>query len=93
MLTGNVTGECKASHNSKDFIGFLKKLDNVCEQGKALHIIIDNYSAHKSEETKKYLEGKAGRFVPHFIPARSSRLNMVSVASWFKVVTWRSKDE
>jgi hypothetical protein len=31
----------------------------------------------RSEETKKYLEGKANRFVPHFIPAHSSRLNMV----------------
>jgi hypothetical protein len=29
MLTGNVTGECKASHHSRDFIGFLKKPDNV----------------------------------------------------------------
>jgi transposase len=77
MLTGNVTGECKAGHNSKDFIGFLKKLDKACERGKLLHIIIDNYCAHKPEEMKRYLEGKAGRFVPHFIPAHSSWLNMV----------------
>jgi transposase len=53
MLTGNVTGECKAGHNSTDFIGFLKKPDNACEQG------------------------KAGRFVTHFIPAHSSWLNMI----------------
>ncbi|MDR2134170.1 MAG: IS630 family transposase [Treponema sp.] len=85
MLTGNVTGECKASHNSKDFIGFLEKPDNACEQGKALHIIIDNYSAHKSEETKKYLEGKAKRFVLHFIPTHSSWLNMVE--RWFGELT------
>jgi transposase len=77
MLTGNVKGECKASHNGKDFIGFLKKSDKECEQGEILHIIIDNYCAYKSEETKKYLEGKANRFVPQFIPAHSSRLNMV----------------
>jgi hypothetical protein len=52
MLTGNVTGECKAGHNGKGFIEY------------------------KPEETKKYLGGKAGRFVPHFIPAHSSWLNM-----------------
>jgi hypothetical protein len=53
MLTGNVAGECKAGHNSTDFIGFLKKPDTACEQGKAPHVIIDNHSAHKPEETKR----------------------------------------
>jgi transposase len=81
MLTGNVKGGCKTTHNSKDFIGFLKKLDKECGQGKTLHIITDNYSAHKSDETKKYLAEKGERFVLHFIPARSSRLNMVE--RWF----------
>jgi transposase len=85
MLTGNVRGAYKASHKRKDFIGFLKNLDKECEQGKMPHIIIDNYSAHKSEETKKYLEGKAGRFVVHFIPTHSSWLNMVE--RWFGELT------
>jgi transposase len=85
MLTGKVKGECSQTHNSKDFIRFLKKLDKVCEDGKELHIIVDNYSAHKSEETKKYLAGKAGRFVLHFIPTHSSWLNMIE--RWFGELT------
>jgi transposase len=85
MLTGTVTGECTPTHNSTDFIRFLRKLDKVCEGGKELHIIVDNYSAHKSKETKKYLEGKAGRFVLHFIPTHSSWLNMVE--RWFGELT------
>jgi transposase len=85
MLTGNVKGECAATHNSKDFIGFLKKLDKECEPWKELHIIVDNYSAHKSEETRKYVEGKGERFVLHFIPTHSSWLNMIE--RWFGELT------
>jgi transposase len=68
--------ECGPRHNSNDFIGFLKKPDKECEQGKELHIIVDNYAAHKPEESKKYLEGRSQRFVLLFIPTHSSWLNM-----------------
>jgi transposase len=85
MLTGNVKGVCKPTHNSKDFIAFLEELDKVCEDGKKLHIIVDNYSAHKSEETKKYLTGRAERFELRFIPTHSSWLNMVE--RWFGELT------
>jgi transposase len=42
-----------------------------------LHIIADNYSAHKTKEVKEYCTSVEGRFVTHFIPAHSSRLNMI----------------
>jgi transposase len=78
MLTGNVKGKLNKTHKSKDFIGFLKKLDRECAKEKVLHIILDNYSAHKSKETTEYLsrDEVKERFVLHFIPAHSSWLNM-----------------
>jgi transposase len=85
MLTGNVKDQIKKYHKSKDFIAFLRKLDRQCEKGKELHIILDNYSAHKSKETNEYLATKAGRFKLHFIPTHSSWLNMVE--RFFSAIT------
>ncbi|MDR2510719.1 MAG: IS630 family transposase [Spirochaetaceae bacterium] len=87
MLTGNVKGMMNKTHNSKDFISFLKKLDRECCAGKVLHIILDNYSAHKSKVTNAYLsqEKIKDRFVLHFIPTHSSWLNMVE--RWFAEIT------
>jgi transposase len=77
----------KKTRNSKDFISFLKKLDRESRKGKTLHIILDNYSAHKSKETNEYLSSEKvkGRFVLHFIPTHSSWLNMVE--RWFAEIT------
>jgi transposase len=87
MLTGNVKGKMNKEHKSKDFIMFLKKLDRECTKGKVLHIILDNYSAHKSKETNAYLtqEKVKDRFVLHFIPTHSSWLNMAE--RWFAEIT------
>jgi transposase/transcriptional regulator with XRE-family HTH domain len=87
MLSGKVKGNINKTHKSKDFIGFLKKLDRECEKGKVLHIILDNYSAHTSKETNGYLssDNVKGRFVLHFIPTHSSWLNMVE--RWFAEIT------
>ena len=41
-----------------------------------LHIVMDNYSTHKTEEVKKWLE-KHPRFKFHFTPTSSSWLNML----------------
>ena len=51
MLTGGVKGTMNTEHKSKDFIAFLKKLDRECPKGKVLHLILDNYSTHRSKET------------------------------------------
>jgi transposase len=72
MLTGNVIGECEDHHRAKEYIAFLKKLNERCEKEKVLNIIADNYSTHKTKEVKEYCASVEGRFVTHFIPAHSS---------------------
>jgi hypothetical protein len=64
-------------HRAKEYIAFLKKLNERCEKGKMLHIIADNYSTHKTKEIKEYRASVEGRFVTRFISARSLWLNII----------------
>lgn len=83
--TGRVIGDCKDQHKSVDYISFLKKIDQNSAKDKVLHLVVDNYSAHKSESVKDFLEKRQGRFVIHFIPTHSSWLNLVE--RWFAEIT------
>jgi len=85
VLAGNVIGECSAAHKAKDFIRFLKKVNRACAKEKALHIVADNLSAHKTKGVYEYIESIPGRFVLHFIPTHSSWLNLVE--RWFAEIT------
>ena len=77
VLTGKVIGDCNDTHKGEDFIAFLRLIDRRTPKSKILHIIVDNYSAHKTKQVKEYLASKNGRFVLHFIPTHSSWLNLV----------------
>jgi transposase len=83
--TGQIIGDCKDTHQSIDFITFLEKLDRRNPKKRVLHIILDNYSAHKSEAVQKFLAARKDRFVLHFIPTHSSWLNLVE--RWFAEIT------
>jgi transposase len=85
VISGKVIGECKEQHKAADYIAFLKKVNRQCPKGKILHIVADNYAAHKTKEVREYLESKDGRFVEHFIPTHSSWLNIVE--RWFGEIT------
>jgi transposase len=85
VLSGNVIGNCNATHSSEDYIQFLKKVDKSCDRKKVLHIITDNLSAHKTKAVQEYFDSRPGRFVQHFIPTHSSWLNLVE--RWFAEIT------
>lgn len=76
VASGKVTGECYQKHTHKEFLKFLKKVEAETDSEKALHIIVDNYSTHKHEKVKKWLE-KNERVTLHFTPTSSSWLNLV----------------
>jgi transposase len=84
-LTGNVIGDCKDRHTSEDYLKFIKKLDKECEGGKTLHIIADNYKTHNSKLLKEYIAKHPNRFVLHFTPTHSSRLNLAE--RFFREIT------
>jgi transposase len=85
VLSGKVIGDCKEQHKAADYISFLKMVNRKSPKGKTLHLIADNYSAHKTKEVREYLESMNGRFVEHFIPTHSSWLNLVE--RWFGEIT------
>jgi hypothetical protein len=51
---GRVVAECRDSHTARDFLSFLKKLDQEFPTG-MLHVILDNSSAHKTAEVLAWL--------------------------------------
>lgn len=76
VKTGEVIGECLPRHRAKEFIAFLKRIDRTVRKGLAVHLILDNYSTHKTEEVQAWLL-KHPRFKLHFTPTSSSWLNLV----------------
>src|SRR5436190_5856292 len=78
LLTGKVHALVKDRHRSREFIEFLQILDAAYPAHTAIHLILDNHSAHISRETRAWLaEQPAGRFEFTFTPKHGSWLNLV----------------
>ena len=80
ILTGKVLGRLTKRHRAKEFLGFLRQIDQATPQGLDLHLILDNSSTHKTKAVQDWLE-KHPRFVMHFTPTSASWLN--AVEGWF----------
>jgi transposase len=78
LLTGQVHASIEDRHRSREFIGFLKKLDAAYPTQTAIKVILDNHSAHISKETKAWVDSQPqGRFSFVFTPKHGSWLNVV----------------
>lgn len=77
LQTGEAIPLVSETHNSRDYIEFLKILDNKYPKGDKIRIVLDNLKVHTSEETRKYLATVPGRFEFVFTPKHGSWLNMV----------------
>src|SRR5512145_221400 len=76
MLDGKVIGACLPRHRSREFLQFLKLIDQQTPAGLDLHLILDNYATHKTPAVNRWLK-RHPRFHLHFTPTSSSWLNMV----------------
>ena len=76
VATGKVIGQLKRRHRSIDFISFLRHIDRVVPADLAVHLILDNYGAHKTAKVKQWLL-RHPRFHCHFTPTYSSWINLV----------------
>jgi len=81
VLEGTVIGECMARHRHQEFLKFLRKIDRETPRELDLHLIVDNYSAHKHDRVQSWL-AKHRRFHLHYTPTSSSWLNLVD--RWFR---------
>jgi transposase len=78
ILNGKVIGSCLPRHRAKEFIRFLNHLEKEVPADQDIHLIMDNYSTHKSAAVQRWLKPKKRRrFHFHFTPTSSSWLNQV----------------
>ena len=78
--SGTVLGRTAERHTSAEFVAFLTDLVAHQPRGQALHIILDNLSAHKTKQVDAFLHDHPTVRL-HFTPTYSSWLNQVEL--WF----------
>jgi transposase len=77
VLTGEVFGKNMQRHRHQEFIRFLNAIERDVPAGKVVHVILDNYAAHKHEKVRAWLE-RHPRWTFQFTPTSSSWLNALS---------------
>ncbi len=77
LVSGFVHHALTQRHRSREFIAFLERLDAHYPAGILICLLLDNHSAHRSRETKRFLASKPGRFELVFTPTHASWLNYV----------------
>jgi len=86
VLDGSVIGQCMQKHRHQEFIRFLNRIEAEVPAGKIVHVILDNYAAHKHPKVMAWL-GRHPRFTFHFTPTSASWAN--AVEGFFAVLTKR----
>jgi transposase len=76
VLDGKVIGRCMQRHRHQEFIRFLNAIECETPVGKIVHVILDNYGAHKHPKVRAWLS-RHPRFVFHYTPTSCSWLNAV----------------
>lgn len=77
LHSGRVIETISNTHNSGDFIAFLKKLEDTYPAHQEIRLVLDNHSSHISKETRSYLETVPQRFEFVFTPKHGSWLNLI----------------
>jgi len=78
--TGEVLGRTAERHTSNEFVAFLTDLVAHRPRRQAIHVILDNLSAHKTKQVEAFLRAHSTVRL-HFTPTYSSWLNQVEL--WF----------
>ena len=76
VLDGTVIGRNMQRHRHQEFMRFLNAIEAEVPAGKMVHVILDNYAAHKHPKVRAWLD-RHERFVFHFTPTSCSWLNAV----------------
>ena len=86
VATGKVIGQLHRRHRSKEFLSFLRSIDEAVPEKLGVHLVMDNYGTHKTPTVKRWL-ARHPRFHVHFTPTSGSWLNQVE--RWFATLTQR----
>ena len=83
--SGTIHGRSENHHRHQEFLSFLKSLESSYrKKGREIHIICDNYSAHKHSKVKEWIESNDNVFM-HFTPTHASWLNQIEL--WFSIMS------
>src|SRR6266571_193433 len=86
IATGEVFADYQKTHAARDVLRFFKQIDASVPRGLAIHVVLDNLSAHSAPEITTWLTHKnRRRWHLHFTPTSSSWLNLIE--RWFKELT------
>jgi transposase len=84
IATGKVIGQCHRQHRHQEFLSFLKRVDREVPAEMEIHLVLDNYSTHKTPKVAAWFK-KRPRYHLHFTPTSASWLNQVE--RWFARIT------
>src|SRR5215218_4722142 len=82
IATGRVTGHCLPRHRHQEFLRFLRQITRAYP-GVELHLVMDNYAAHKHPAVRSWLAANP-RVHVHFTPTSASWMNLVEC--WFSII-------
>jgi transposase len=81
--SGEVLGQTVPRHTSAAFVEFLGEIVGSQPRGRAIHVIADNLSTHKTQAVRSFLVEHPHVRI-HFTPTYSSWLNQVEL--WFSKI-------
>jgi len=84
LASGKVIGELHRRHRSTEFRNFLDRIDKEVPGALDVHLVLDNYSTHKTPLIHRWLL-RHPRFHLHFTPTYASWINQVE--RWFATLT------
>jgi len=71
VLDGTVIGQNRQRHRHQEFIQFLNAIERQVPADKQIHVVLDNYAAHKHAKVKAWL-ARHPRWTFHFTPTSCS---------------------
>jgi hypothetical protein len=83
--TGDVMGKTTARNTSAEFVGFLGQIVASQPEGREIHIVADNLSAHKTKHVFEFLQANPTVRI-HYTPTYSSWLNQVEVVGLWVIM-------
>lgn len=84
FLDGTVITEFRRRHRHREFLLFLRAIDERVPKELEIHLVLDNLGSHKGDKVKRWLR-KHIRFHLHYTPTGSSWINLVE--RWFLDLT------
>jgi len=84
LKTSRVIGQLRHRHRSMEFRKFLDLIETHVPAGLDVHLVVDNYSTHKTALIRNWF-AKRPHFHVHFTPTYGSWINLVE--RWFAELT------